>query len=142
MHYPIAECRPQRNIPPPAPTPLQDTFSTDWNSNGSSSPPGALLAQNIPLGETTIMHGVGDTHGVELGQTTQQASQSAAILTIAQGSSLDAIGQAILMEPPFSHDTYRQPSERSHMPEEELVPVIGPNTSGVVTDPAMGMLRI
>ena len=142
MHSSIAQSIPQRNIPPPVPTPSEDRFFTDWSSNGSRSPPGALLAQNIPLGETTITHGVGDTHEVEQGQATQQTSQPAAIPTIVQGSSFNATGQAILMEPPLSHDTHRQPSERSNMPEEELVSVIGPNTSDVVTDPAVGILRI
>ena len=98
--------------------------------------------QNIPIGETLVTHAVGDAYEVAQGQTTSQPSQPVAIQTISQGSHLGDTGQTNLMEPPLTQNTFGLLPERLNVPEEEIVPPIGPNTSDVFTDPAIGILGL
>ena len=60
MYSPTAQCRHQRNIPPLASAPLEDRFCTDWSSDGSRSPHEEPPAQNVPIGETLLAHGMID----------------------------------------------------------------------------------
>ena len=142
MYSHTAQGRHQRRIPPPAPAPLEDRFFTYWSIEGSGSPHEEPPAQNVPIAETLLAHGTGDAYEVEQGQITLQSPQLTAIPTITQGSNLNATGQATLIEPPLSQDTSRLPTERSNMPEEEIVSVIGPNTPAVVMDSVIGILRL
>ena len=142
MSSPIAQNRPQRNIPPLTSAPSEERFFTDWSGIELRSPQGTLLVQNIPIEETPVTHGVGDAYDVGQGQTTSQPSQPVAIPTISQGSCLDDTGQTILMEPPLTQNTFGLPPERLNVPEEEKVPPIGPNTLDVVTGPAIGILGV
>ena len=65
MYSPTAQGRHQRNIPPPAPAPSEDRFFTDWSSDGSRPPHEEPPAQNVPIEETLLAHGVGDAYEVE-----------------------------------------------------------------------------
>ena len=143
MYSLTAQGRHQRNIPPPAPNPLEDRFFTDWSGDGSRSPHEGPPVQNVPMGETILSHRTGDAYDVEQGQATPQSSQPAAIPTITHEANPNATGQAILIEPP----SFRLPTERPNMPEEErpeeeIVSIIGPDTLAVVMDSAIGILRI
>ena len=99
MYSPTAQGRHQRNIPPPAPSPLENRFFMDWSSDGSRSPNEGPLVQNVPIGETLLSHRTGDVYKVKPGQTTPESSQPAAIPTITHEANPNATGQAILIEP-------------------------------------------
>ena len=142
MYSPTAQGRPQRNIPPLTPAPSEDRFFIDWSSIEWRSAQGAPLVQNILIGETPVTYGVGDAYEVGHGQTTSQPSQPVAIPTISQGSHLGDTGQTIPMKPPLTQNTFGLPPERLNVPEEEIVPPIGPNISNVVMDPAIATLGL
>ena len=65
MSFPTAQGRHQRNILPPAPAPSEDTFFTDWISEGSRSPHEEPPTQNVPTGENLLAHGMGDAYEIE-----------------------------------------------------------------------------
>ena len=58
-----------RNILPPTPALLEDRFFTDWSSDGSRSPHVVPPTQSVPMGETSITHGMGDVCATEQRQT-------------------------------------------------------------------------
>ena len=64
MYCPTAQGRHQRNVPPPAPTPLEDSFFMDWSSEGSRSLHEEPPVQNFSIGETLLSHGTGVSDGV------------------------------------------------------------------------------
>ena len=72
----------------------------------------------------------------EAEQATLQPSQP-----ILQRSHLNATGQAVQVGLPFVQDTFRQLPERSNVPEGGIMTNIGMNTSDVVIEPAVGILR-
>ena len=51
------------------------------------------------------------------------------------------MGQAFQVGFPFVQDTFRWSPERSNVPEEGIKTNIGTNTSDVVIEPAVGVLR-
>ena len=57
--------------------------------------------QSVPIGETSITHGMRDACEVEQRQTILQPSQPAVVPTISQGSHLDATSQAIQIDLPL-----------------------------------------
>ena len=61
---------------------------------------------------------------------------------ISQGSCLNATGQAVQVDLPLVQDTFRQSLERSNVPEEGIMTNIGTDTSDVVIEPTVGILRI
>ena len=120
---------------PPTPAPSEDRFFTDWSSVGSRSPPVVLPTQSVPIEDTSITPGMGDVCEAE--QAALQPSQP-----ISQGSHLNATGQAVQVDLPLVQDTFRWSPERSNVPEEGIMTNIGTNTSDVVIEPAVGVLRL
>ena len=121
---------------PQIPAPSEDGFFTDWSSVWSRSPPVVPSTQIFPVRETSITHGMRDVCETEQRQTTLQPSQP-----VSQGSHLDAMGQAVQVDLPLVQDTFRWSPERSNVPEEEIMTNRGTNTSDVVIEPAVGILR-
>ena len=120
---------------PPIPAPSEDRFFTDWSSVGSRSPPVVLPTQSVPIVDISITPGMGDVCEAE--QTASQPSQP-----ISQGSCLNATGQAVQVDfPLFRILLKRWSPERSNVPEEEIMTNRGTNTSDVVIEPAVGILR-
>ena len=132
IYSPTTQSRHQRTLP--TPTPSEDRFFTDWRSVESRTPPVVPPAQSVPIAETSITLGMRDVHGAE--EAASQPSQP-----ISQGSHVNATGQAIQVDLPLVQDTFRQPPERSNVPEEGIITNIGTNTSDVVIEPAVGVPR-
>ena len=95
----------------------------------------AQPVQSVSIGETSITHGMRNVSEVEQRLTT---SQSPNLFT---RSHLNAMGQAVQVYFPLTQDTFRLSPERSNEPDEEIMNNIGTNTSNVVTEPAVGILR-
>ena len=134
MYSSTTQSRHLRNIPPPTPFPLEERFFTDWSSAESRSPQVVPPTQSVPIEETSITLGMGDVHEAE--QTALHPSQP-----ISQGSHLNATGQAVQVDLLLVQDTLRWPPERSNVPEEGIMTYIGTNTSDVIIEPAVGILR-
>ena len=132
IYSPIAQNRHPGT--PPTPAPSEVRFFTDWSSTGSRSLPVVPPTQSVPIEETSITPGMGDACEIE--QAALQPSQP-----ISQRSHLNASGQAFQVDLPLVQDTFRQSPERSNVTEDGIRTNIGINTSDVVIEPAVGILR-
>ena len=119
---------------PPTPVPSEDRFFTDQSSVGSRPPLVVPPTLSVPIEETSVTPGMADIHEAE--QATLQPSQP-----ILQRSHLNATGQAVQVDLSLVEDTFRQSPERSNVPEEGIMTNIGTNTSDVVIEPTVGILR-
>ena len=90
--------------------------------------------QIVPVEGTLSTPGMKDIHEAE--QAALQPSQP-----ISQGSHIDTMSHAVQKDFPPSQNAFWQPLERSIVPEERIMTNMGTNTSDVVTEPAVGVLR-
>ena len=116
------------------PAPSKHRLFTDWSSIGSRSPPVVPPMHSVPIVGTPITPGVGDIHEAE--QAALQPSQP-----ISLGCHIDTTGHAIQEDLPPIQNVFQQPLERSIVSEERIMTDIGTNTSDVIIEPTVGVLR-
>ena len=132
IYSPTAHSRHPRTHPTPAPS--EDKLFTDWSSIGSRSPPVVPPMHSVPIEGTPITPGMGDIHEAE--QAALQPSQPSLL-----GSHIDTMDHADQEDLPPIQNDFQWPLERSIVPEERTMMDIGTNTSDLVIEPKVGVLR-
>ena len=119
---------------PPTPAPSEDRLFTDWSSVGSRCLPVVPPTHREPIEGTPIASGVGDICEAE--QVASQPSQP-----ILMGSQIDTTSCSV--QEGFSpiQNVFWQSLERPIEPEERIMTDMGTNTSDVIIEPTVGVLR-
>ena len=118
---------------PPTPAPSEDRLFTDWSSDGSRFPPVLPPTHGEPKEVTPISLGVGDIH---------EAEQAASHLpTYFDGISHGYYRSCSPRRSSSYSKCFWQPLERPIEPEERIMTDLGTNTSDVVIEPSVGVLR-
>ena len=119
---------------PPTPASSEDRLFTDWGSVGSRSPPVVLPMHGEPIEGTPKTPGVGDIYEAE--QAALQPSQ-----LILLGSHIGITSCVVQEDLPPIQNIFQQPLERSIVPAERIMTNMGTNTSDVVIEPTVCVLR-
>ena len=132
VHSPTTHSRHPRT--PTTPAPSEDRLFTDWRSIGSRCPPVVPPTHTEHIEGTPIASEVGDICEAE--QAVSQPSQP-----ISMGSHIDTTGCVVQEDFSPIQNVFRQPLERPIEHEERIMTDMGANTSDVVIEPTVGVLR-